>query len=242
MFEASKEVAAIVDWLRDQTEKSGTRGYVLGLSGGIDSAVVAALCERALPGHTLAVILPCYSDPKDVADAQLVADTIGCKVITADLAPAYDQLLAGLQGALDVESTKLALANIKPRLRMVTLYYYANLLNYLVAGTSNKCERYVGYFTKWGDGAADVLPIAHLLKSQVRELAVELGIPQRVIEKPPSAGLWQGQTDEQEMGVSYQQLEAYLTGKPVPENAVRRIEALHRASRHKLSLPPTMKM
>lgn len=240
MFEAQKEIAAIVDWLRDHTEKTGTRGYLLGLSGGIDSAVVAALCERALPGHTLAVIMPCYSDSKDVEDAELVAEKIGCRTIITDLTPSYDKIVGSLQGALDVESTKLALANIKPRLRMVTLYYYANLLNYLVVGTSNKCERYVGYFTKWGDGAADVLPIAHLLKSQVRQLAVELGIPQRVIDKPPSAGLWQGQTDEQEMGFSYQQLEAHLTGQPVSEDAAQRIEKLHRTSRHKLHLPPTM--
>jgi NAD+ synthase len=131
-------------------------------------------------------------------------------------------------------------ANVKPRLRMTSLYFFANSLNYFVAGTGNRSEITLGYFTKYGDGGVDLLPIGHLLKSEVRALARELGVPNPVIEKAPTAGLWMGQTDEGEMGFSYEDLERYLVeGAPaVPETVAKRIEELRRTSEHKRALPP----
>jgi NAD+ synthase len=131
-------------------------------------------------------------------------------------------------------------ANIKPRLRMTSLYFIANSLNYLVAGTGNRSEITLGYYTKYGDGGCDVLPIGALLKSEVRSLARELSVPMAIIEKAPSAGLWIGQTDEAEMGFSYDTLEKYLNEGPssVPRETADRIEQLIRASGHKRALPP----
>jgi NAD+ synthase len=132
------------------------------------------------------------------------------------------------------------LANIKPRLRMTTLYFIANSINYLVAGTGNRSELAIGYFTKYGDGGVDLLPIGHLLKREVREMAKELGVPERVIARPPGAGLWPGQLDEEEMGFTYAELERYLEEGPQavsPALAVR-IERLTRSSDHKRAMPP----
>ena len=132
-------------------------------------------------------------------------------------------------------SARLPLANLKPRLRMSTLYFIANSLNYLVVGTGNRSELTIGYFTKHGDGAADLLPLGRLLKSEVRELAIELEIPQSIIDKAPSAGLWAGQTDEDEMGFAYSDLERYLKGGPegVAPALAMRIERLVRTTEHK---------
>jgi NAD+ synthase len=247
---------AIAGWLRQQVAASGTRGYVVGLSGGIDSAVVIRLCQVAAPENVVGVMLPCHSDPADVADAVLVAEHFGIPTLRLDLEPAYDRLLADLQRAaaglpasmipppgaepLDPKA-RMPGANVKPRLRMTSLYYIANSLNYLVAGTGNRSELTIGYFTKYGDGGVDVLPIGKLLKSEVRALARELEIPQVVIDKTPSAGLWVGQTDEAEMGFSYADLENYLTKGPdaVSPALALRIERLVRQSEHKRVLAPT---
>jgi NAD+ synthase len=134
----------------------------------------------------------------------------------------------------------MPLANVKPRLRMTALYYVANTLNYLVAGTGNRSELTIGYFTKYGDGGADILPIGTLLKDEVRALARELGVPEPVITKAPSAGLWLGQTDEGEMGFTYADLESYLTRGPaaVTPALAMRIERLMRATEHKRAIPP----
>ena len=131
-------------------------------------------------------------------------------------------------------------ANIKPRLRMTSLYFIANSLNYLVAGTGNRCELSIGYFTKYGDGGSDVLPIGNLLKSEVRTFAQQLGVPAPVITKAPSAGLWIGQTDEVEMGFTYDMLEQYLTegASAVPAHVATRIESLHNGSAHKRKIAP----
>jgi len=135
---------------------------------------------------------------------------------------------------------RVPLANIKPRLRMATLYYFANALNYLVAGTGNRSELSIGYFSKYGDGGVDLLPIGHLVKSEVRALARELNIPPEIVDRTPSAGLWFGQTDEEEMGFTYKDLERYLEDGPqgVSPALAMRIERLIRASEHKRQLPP----
>jgi NAD+ synthase len=241
-------------WLRERATQAHARGFVVGLSGGIDSAVVARLCQLALPGAVAGVIMPCCSDPVDEADARLVAKTFELSVVDVPLDGPYDALrstvaraLGGLPQASQPAATPepaaaipLAAANLKPRLRMATLYYVANSLNYLVAGTGNRSELSVGYFTKYGDGGVDVLPLGGLVKSQVRTLAAALGVPARIIEKPPGAGLWLGQTDEAEMGFTYEDLEQYLSRGPesVAPALAMRIERLMRRSDHKRATPP----
>ncbi len=196
----------IVLWIKQKVKESGAKGIVLGLSGGIDSAVVAALAKAAVGKNNLLVLfLPCNSHPQDLSDAKLVAGHLGLKSKLIDLSVVYNNFLKILP-----QAKSLAKGNLKPRLRMCTLYYFANKLNYLVCGTGNKSELLVGYFTKYGDGGVDILPIADLFKRQVRQLAKELKIPESVITKPPTAGLWQGQTDEGEMGITYNELDDIL--------------------------------
>jgi NAD+ synthase len=247
----TQEVTRIVSWLDERLAASGARGFVVGLSGGIDSAVVSRLCQLARPEATVGVLLPCYSDPQDETDARLVADHFGTLAVRVDLAAVYDALLEGARPMLgpllvdhqqppDDLRARLPIANLKPRLRMATLYFVANSMNYLVVGTGNRSEIAIGYFTKYGDGGVDLLPIGHLLKSQVRALGRELGVPERVIDKAPSAGLWLGQTDEAEMGFTYDDLERCLEEGPhaVAPAVAMKIERLARASEHKRKAPP----
>ena len=227
----------------------------MGLSGGIDSAVVVRLAQMAVQDQMIGVLMPCHSDPRDEADARLVADHFEHPDGAARLAPAFDRLSADLKAALgrflghhrprrvptlSISGRACPLANVKPRLRMTSLYFVANSLNYLVAGTGNRAELTIGYFTKYGDGGVDMLPIGNLLKSEVRALARSLDVPAAIIDKPPSAGLWLGQTDEAEMGFTYADLENYLTHGPeaVAPALAMRIERLVRASDHKRSLAP----
>jgi NAD+ synthase len=195
------------------------------------------------------VLLPCYSHPQDEEDARLVASAFRIPVARVDLGPAYDALMEHLQPAVrglpqtvDAVDIKQQMpgANVKPRLRMASLYFLANSLNYLVAGTGNRSEITLGYYTKYGDGGVDLLPIGGLLKREVRSLARHLGVPAAIIEKPPSAGLWPGQTDEHEMGFGYDELERYLVEGPASvEPAVAgRIQRLIDLSEHKRASAP----
>ena len=225
----------IVSWIRRQVKDSGAKGIVMGLSGGIDSAVVSALCQEAVGVRNLLVLfLPCNSNEQDLKDARLVARKLGLKLKLVDLSSVYNSFLKVLPAA-----GSLARGNLKPRLRMSTLYYFANKLNYLVCGTGNKSELMVGYFTKYGDGGVDILPIADLFKRQVRKLAQELGIPQNIIIKPPAAGLWQGQTDEKEMGVTYNELDDILDRlcnnkrQLAAKDKVNKIKRMYKNSEHK---------
>ncbi|MFA7294877.1 MAG: NAD+ synthase [Candidatus Omnitrophota bacterium] len=225
----------IILWLRQQIKNSGAKGIILGLSGGIDSAVVAALAKEAVGKENLLVLfMPCNSNPRDLADAKLVAHKLKLKSKLVNLSAVYNNFLKVLPGAVS-----LARGNLKPRLRMSTLYYFANKLNYLVCGTGNKSELLVGYFTKYGDGGVDILPIADLFKRQVRKLAQELKIPQGIIVKPPTAGLWQGQTDEGEMGITYNELDDILDKfcnkkKQASASAkVIKIKKMYKSSEHK---------
>ena len=196
----------IARWIKNEVLQARAKGIVLGLSGGVDSSVVAALSVAALgKRRVLGLFLPCHSHPRDLKDAKIIAKKLGIKTKTIDLSTIYDNVLKILPAA-----NSLARANLKPRLRMLVLYYFANKLNYLACGTGNKSEISVGYFTKHGDGATDILPIGGLLKKQVRALAKELGIPNHIITKVPSAGLWLGQTDEGEMGITYVELDDIL--------------------------------
>jgi NAD+ synthase len=228
----------LTEWIRAEVTAGDGRGAVFGLSGGIDSAVVAALAKQAFPHHSLGVVLPCHSDPRDAEDGALVAHHFGVPSATVDLGPVYDLLLEQLAGSSgDLPESRLATANLKPRLRMTALYAFANQLGYRVLGTGNRSELAVGYFTKYGDGGADLLPLGGLVKSEVRDLARGLGVPERIMTKPPSAGLWADQTDEAEMGLTYEELDAYLlTGAASP--AVKaKVDAMNAASEHKRALP-----
>jgi NAD+ synthase len=225
----------IVRWIKKQVVQAKAKGIVLGLSGGVDSSVVAALSVAAIgKRRVLGLFLPCHSLSRDLKDAKIIARQLGIKTKTVDLSNIYDNVLRILPAA-----GGLSQANLKPRLRMLVLYYFANKLDYLVCGTGNKSEVMVGYFTKHGDGATDILPIGDLFKKQVRALAKELGISNHIITKAPSAGLWLGQTDEGEMGITYAELDDILgrleqKKKQVASlKKVAKVKQMIRASEHK---------
>lgn len=229
----------LIGWITDQVEGAGAEGTVFGLSGGLDSSVCGALCVEAMGERALGLLMPCHSDPQDLEHAELVAEKCGIPVELIDLGSAYDALLE-----VFAEGTLKARANIKSRLRMIALYYYANLRNYLVVGTSNRSELMVGYFTKHGDGGVDVMPLAGIYKTDLVSLARELGIPEQIIEKEPSGGLWEGQTDEAEMGISYRELDSVLESieagkKPAADpRTVEKVRGMIGASSHKRKPPP----
>lgn len=221
----------IVEWIRKEVKKAGAKGVVVGMSGGMDSSVTAVLCKLAFPEESLGLIMPCLSGPKDLEHAALVAKKFKIKTKVIELTPVYEKMIEGLDG------NGIAAANLKARLRMAVLYYFANKLRCLVAGTGNRSELSVGYFTKYGDGGCDILPIGGLLKTQVKKLAKRLGMPEEIIQKAPSAGLWRGQTDESELGVTYEQLDGFLSTGKGSAKIKRRIKELIRKSEHKRRLP-----
>ena len=229
----------LVSWIREQVSTANCLGVVAGMSGGLDSSVVAVLCKKAFPDNILGVLMPCHSNPQDMEHAYDVANKFNIPTKLISLDTIFDTMRENLpQDECDSVIGRTAETNLKPRLRMITLYYLANRLHYLVVGTGNKCELTVGYFTKYGDGGVDILPLGNLVKSQIREMAHYLGIPQEIISKPPSAGLWEEQTDEGEMGISYQELDTYLAGGNVTERVRKRIEEMAARGAHKRRLPP----
>jgi len=229
----------LVLWIKERVLAAGCKGVVIGMSGGIDSSVLAVLCQRAFPQSTLGVIIPCHSIPEDKAHAQLVAGKFSITTTEVVLDNIFTTLLEALPDYTKAESatSQLSQANLKARLRMLTLYYIANQLSYMVAGASNRNELAIGYFTKYGDGGVDIMPLANLVKGQIRELANFLDIPHPIIDKPPSAGLWVGQTDEAEIGFSYDGLDRYLLTGDVTSELRSKIESMAAASNHKRSLP-----
>ncbi|MFH2138211.1 MAG: NAD+ synthase [Candidatus Omnitrophota bacterium] len=233
----------LVEWIRKKVKEANAKGVVFGLSGGIDSAVIAGLVKKAVGNNHLALILPCHSSKHAASDARKVIKKFKLKSKAVDLTKVYD----GFKKALP-KGNKMADANIKPRLRMITLYHIANSLNYIVAGTGNKSELLVGYYTKHGDGGVDILPIADLFKAQVVELANQLGVPKEIISKPPSADLWHGQTDEEEMGVKYSDLDMILaamtSGKKVEasQEKIAKVKKMNKLSEHKRNLPEIFKI
>ncbi|MDK2789843.1 MAG: synthase [Methanothermococcus sp.] len=206
-------VSKITKFIREKVEEANANGVVVGLSGGIDSSLVAYLCVKALgKDKVLGVIMPeKNSNPLDKEHAELVANKLGIEYNISDITEVLKAFGAG--GYVPTrEFDKKADGNLKPRIRMCILYYFANKRNLLVAGTSNKSEIYMGYGTKYGDLGSDFLTIGNLFKTEVKELAKYLGVPEEIIEKPPSAGLWKGQTDEAELGISYELLDKILMG------------------------------
>lgn len=228
-------VKDLVNWLQEKVRDANAKGIVFGLSGGIDSAVMAGIAKLAFPNDSLGIIMPCHSHPIDEEHGILVAESLDLKTQKVDLSNSFDVLF----NSIDVESkNNMAISNLKPRLRMTTLYYIAQTNNYLVVGPTNKSEYEVGYFTKHGDSAVDLLPLASFVKSEIRELARYLEIPEIVIEKPPTAGLWEDQTDEEEMGFGYDVLDKYIKTKEAPKEIKSKIDRMNKISDHKRNYPP----
>ncbi|MFH1904893.1 MAG: NAD(+) synthase [bacterium] len=233
----------IVLWLRKKVEEARAKGLVFGLSGGIDSACVGVLSKMAFEDDCIGLIMPCESHIEDEKMALLVANKFSIPTKKISLDESFRELLK----ILPHSGNHISIANIKPRLRMLTLYYFASNYNYLVAGTDNKTEAMLGYYTKYGDGGVDILPIGNLFKSQVRELARELDIPREIIERKPSAGLWPGQSDEDEIGLSYDEMDTILKATEtnntddMDKTKLDKIKGIISKSQHKRDAIPVFK-
>lgn len=233
MRDYKKEYEERVAFIRGLLEKSGARGIVFGNSGGKDSALVGILCKAACD-DTVGIIMPCASRRnfgQDAEDGRIVAEQYGIETRLIDLTPVREAEMRQLGGITEV--TPGAAANIAPRLRMTTLYAVAASEGRLVAGTGNRSEVYVGYFTKWGDGAHDFNPIYDLTVTEIYEFLRYLDAPACIIDKAPSAGLFDGQTDEADMGFKYADLDEYILTGRTNERASAAIERMHRNSQHK---------
>ena len=213
--------------------------FVLGVSGGVDSSLVAALCKEAVgKEHLHCLIIPIESSEEDIKDALTLVKDLDLRYDIIDATETFYNYAKEFKKN-GYEMDKSTLGNLKARIRMSILYAFAQEEKGLVVGTDNADERYVGYYTKYGDGACDLLPIAHLVKGEVVEAAKILGVRTSLAERVPTAGLYEGQTDEKEMGVLYKDLDAYVLGKKVSKEAEERIEYLHRISEHKRKEIPT---
>lgn len=237
----------LVDWIKEVVTKAKAKGVVIGVSGGIDSAVVAGLAKKAFPNNTLGLILPCHSKPIDEELGIELCKQFDIPYQIVDLSNTYDTMVKSFDDSFitnEASNYKTAKGNIKVRLRMVTLYAYAQANNYLVIGTDNADEWYIGYFTKHGDGGVDLAPIIHLTKGEVRMVAKMLGVPEKIIKRPPTAGLYDNQTDEDEIGVTYDDLDNYLKGNKISKEKTKRLLYLHKISAHKRKIayhPKSMK-
>lgn len=240
-------------FLSEKLRKTKARGYVVGVSGGIDSAVVLRLAARAVGKEkVLGLIMPESESPEDARlDAEMLCGLEGTHFETVDIT----QMVEGFSSCIGGDVDRRDLANVKARCRMTVLYYFAGSQSRLVLGTSNKSEMLIGYFTKYGDGGADLEPIGDLYKTQVRQLARELEIPDKILDKAPSAGLWKGQTDEEEIGVAYDALDSILHGMEqgldertiadrtgAETEKVRKVSSMVRLSAHKRRTPPVVKI
>ena len=245
MFDAVKESERIVNFVRDYYAKNHLKGAVLGISGGKDSGVVAAIMCKALgPENVVGITLPCHSKEADAADAQLVAEKFGFEMLNIDLTKVFDAFKneASKPGDFSEEEVKNSDINLKPRLRMASVYYMAALLSatrggtYIVPGTSNACELYVGYFTKGGDSVYDIAPIYSLTVDEVIAVGAVLGVPDKVLYRTPDDGI-SGLSDEDKLGVKYNDIGKIIKGEDVDETQREKIEKLHRGAAHKFNIP-----
>ena len=223
----------IEKFVSDYLVSSKMDRYVLGLSGGVDSSLVAAICKHAVGKDKLTCIaMPIDSIPEDLNDAKEVARQLDVNLIVIDGSEIFHAAKKEFEN-IGEELDTSTLSNFKVRIRMSILYAYAQKYRGLVIGTDNADEKYTGYFTKYGDGGVDLLPIAHLLKREVMEACRLYGLEDRLAFRTPSAGLFHGQTDEADLGVTYEELDNYLLGKKIATKSQERIEYLHRISEHK---------
>lgn len=233
-------IGAIGEWVAGVVEAAGADGVTIGLSGGVDSAVCAGICARALgPRRVEVIAMPCDSDPADRRDAVEIAGSLSLDLLTVELDDALRAVLSAL-GYDRPDQSRLRVGNLKARLRMMVLYDRAHASGRLVAGTGNYSEYLVGYSTKWGDAACDLLPLGKLYKDEIVDLIGPLGLPAWLGEKPPTAGLWPGQTDEAELGVTYAQIRSYGESglRGLDAVAEERIMKLVESSEHKRSTTP----
>lgn len=236
----------IQSWIKQYVYSAGAKGVVVGLSGGIDSAVTAALCMNAIgKKNVIGLGLPCESISEDLEDAKKIASTLEIEFKIIDLTPTFKVFMKSLEVLID--SNKISVANLKPRLRMMVLYFVGQSKgNYLVAGTGNRAELAIGYFTKYGDGGVDFEPLGLIYKNEVRKLARILKIPENIITKPPSPGLWPGQTDEGEIGLLYDNIDEILFRvdnnlnlDDLNREEVNKVLSLMKKSEHKNQMPPS---
>lgn len=226
-----KIINTVANWINDVLVETKTKGFVYGVSGGIDSAMICAIASKFFKDKSLAVRLDIFNSSNDVRDANLVISHFKVHAIDKNMEQVFNTFIK------DMPENKLASMNLKSRLRMVCLYYYAQVYNYLVCGTSNADELYTGYFTKFGDSGSDFIPLANLTKTDVRECSKILGVPTQIINKAPSAGLYENQKDEDDLKVSYLEIDSFLENDSVSENSKQRIMELHNISEHKRNLP-----
>ena len=243
-----KLIDEIQNKIKEYVMSANAKGVVLGLSGGIDSSVTAALSVKALgKENVLGLSLPCHSIPQDLEDAKLIAKNLGITFKVLELTSTYDEIISVFK--TKIKSNDRALANLKPRLRMATIYFAGQSMEYLVIGTGNRTELAIGYFTKYGDGGVDFEPIGALYKCEVRAVARILRIPEKIINKPPSAGLWEGQIDEDEIGMTYDlldeiiyRLDYNLDLKDLNKVEIKRVKNMMEAAKHKNNTPPTFEI
>jgi len=242
MFDAKLEVEKVCDFVRDYYQKNNLTGAIIGISGGKDSAVVAALLCKALgPENVFGLSLPCHSKEDDYLDAKLLSDHYGFPLLKFDLTTTYDSFIEEVKKTGSDATWDNANQNLKPRLRMSTLYYFASSLSqngkrYIVAGTSNKSELFVGYFTKGGDSTHDIDLIADFTVSEVIKIGEVLGVPEKVLYKAPSDGL-SGKTDEDKLGVTYKQIEDYINNQEQDPIVQEKVKRLHDNAHHKFNIP-----
>ena len=231
----------IEKFVSDYLSETKMKQYVLGLSGGVDSSLVAAITKNAVGKDKLTcIMMPIESHPSDLEDAIDLANQLDLNYIVIDGSDSYHETVKQFEKQ-GIELDTATKANLKVRIRMTILYAYAQKVGGLVIGTDNADERYTGYFTKYGDGGVDLLPICYLVKGEVVEACKLYGISDRLAERTPSAGLFEGQTDETEMRVKYKDLDKYLLGGEIDEASKERIEYLHRISEHKRAPIPAPK-
>lgn len=243
MFNVEKVTNEIIDFIRSYYKSNNLKGAVIGISGGKDSAVVAGLFSKALGSENVVGIwMPCYSKKEDYDNALLVSKTFGFELKEFDLTGIYESYIKQIKDNNDVIDNELVDANIniKPRLRMSTLYYYAAMLSktgtYIVPGTSNKCELYVGYFTKGGDNVSDISVLGDLTVEEVIKIGEYIGVPDKVIHKVPDDGL-SGKTDEEKLGVKYSDIAKVINGEDVDIKTYEKIKKMHERNSHKFNIP-----
>jgi len=239
MRDYGSETAARIDFIKNILSGAGADGIVFANSGGKDCALAGILCKKACE-NTVGIIMPCGTKQnygRDKTDAEEFAAQFEIETRYIDLTETRNEIIKAAERS--VLPTETSAANIAPRLRMAALYLVASSENRLVAGTGNRSERHMGYFTKWGDGAFDFNPIADLTVTEVYEFLKYFGVPEKIINKPPSAGLYEGQTDESEMGVTYKSIDEFLLTGKTNERDAKIIKRFHAASGHKRKPPAT---